>query len=142
MAIWTEADDYFIHNKVSDLSDLELAKALGKTEKQVVARIKKLGIDIDSIVLEKKRLQAQKGFMVGEGKNPAVAMTGSRSLADDIFAGTSPYGGKGNKNKTRKDELQKELNEIVEAENQPEPKTNSETLVEKFKVKNNALFRK
>lgn len=92
--IWTEAEDFFLQKRVMDFSDAELAEKLGKTEAQVVKRLKDLNIDVDNLVREAKRAKALAGLAVGSANNTKtniVSMTGARSISDDIHAKSSPF---------------------------------------------------
>lgn len=128
---WSEVDDFFLQENVMKYNDEELGKKLGKSTKQVVARIKKLGIDIEALTKIEKRKQALKNLSVGSAGDPnanIVAMTSARSISDQ------------NQGKVKKDnakrieEMERELAEMKGPES-PQPETKGHPLVDQFKVK-------
>ncbi len=101
---WTQAEDFFIQNKLMDYNDKELAEILGKTEKQVIKHIKDLGFDMEKMMKDKAHEHALKGFAVGSGgdadggkklsdRQNIVSATGGRTEADDRFEKQNGSGG-------------------------------------------------
>jgi hypothetical protein len=93
---WTEVEDFYLRNNAT-VPEKDLAKSLKRPVKQVQDRLKELEIDVDSLRAQQRREAGMKGFQVGSANDKSaniVAMTGGRSLQDDIKAGTSPFGAK------------------------------------------------
>jgi hypothetical protein len=84
---WTAADDYYLRRHAHKQDAAELAAAVGKTERQVEARLPELGLTPEALA-EARRKKVLAGLQQKEGG--PVVMTGGRSMADDAANGVGP----------------------------------------------------